>query len=154
MKAVYPLRYTDIIITKAKKYDLDKFLVMGLIKAESNYIHDAKSKVAYGLMQVTEDTANDIAEKIDMDITVNDLANPDINIELGCYYLKFLYNYYGNMDLALAAYNGGMGNVNKWLDNKNYSADGKILHNIPFRETRRYVENVNKYTRIYYKLYS
>lgn len=154
MKIVYPLRYSEIIYNMSEKYDIDRFILMGLIKAESNYIHDARSNVAYGLMQLTENTARDIARQLNMDITASDLDDPDLNIEIGCYYLKFLCNYYGNLDVALAAYNGGMGNVNKWLKDDMYSKDGISLHDIPFPETKQYVENVNKYARIYGKLYS
>lgn len=154
MKIFYPLRYAEIIYNMSEKYGIDKFILMGLIKAESNYIHDAHSSVAYGLMQVTENTARDIAKQMDMDITASDLDDPDLNMEIGCYYLRFLYNYYGNIDVALAAYNGGMGNVNKWLKDDMYSRDGEILHDIPFPETKQYVENVNRYAKIYGKLYS
>lgn len=154
MRVVYPLRYGDIIESNADKYDLDKFMVMGIIKAESNYIHDARSHVAYGLMQVTEDTASDIADKLKIDVTVSDLDDPELNIEMGCCYLNFLYKYYGDMDLALAAYNGGMGNVNKWLNNDMYSRDGENLHDIPFPETKQYVKKVNRYAGIYRRLYS
>ncbi|MCH5184907.1 MAG: lytic transglycosylase domain-containing protein [Oscillospiraceae bacterium] len=153
LRVIYPLRYYDIIGSMSEKYDLDKFIVMGIIKAESNYIHDARSHVAYGLMQITENTALDIAERMNIEITESDLDNPMINIEIGCYYLNFLYNYYGDIDVALAAYNGGMGNVNRWLNDDMYSSDGTVLHDIPFPETKKYVRNVNKYAWIYGKLY-
>ena len=73
---------------------------------------------------------------------------------MGCYYLSYLINRYNDVDVALAAYNGGMGNVDKWLANPEYSSDGKTLSSIPFPETEKYVERVNKYEKIYKWWYS
>lgn len=147
--AIYPLRYEESITASAEENSIDKYLVMGLIRAESNYIYDAHSGVARGLMQITDDTAKWIADKMGLEFEENDIENPDTNIKMGCYYLAYLIQRYENVDVALAAYNGGPGNVDKWLGDKNCSADGKSLDNIPFAETREYVERVNKYAKIY-----
>ena len=153
-KILYPLRYEEYIIEYSNKYELDKYLVMSLIKAESNYIYDAHSGFARGLMQITDDTALWISEKLDTDFKYEDLNNPQININMGCYYLKYLTDYYkGNTSLALAAYNAGMGNVNRWLSDSRYSKTGNTLDYIPFPETEKYVEKVNKGINIYKKLY-
>ena len=153
-KMVYPLRYEGYIKKYAKEYELDPCLVMGVIKAESNYIHDAHSGVARGLMQITDDTAQWIAGKLNMkNFDGDDIEDPETNIRMGCYYLNYLINHYGGTDVALAEYNGGMGNVTRWLSDKKYSEDGKTLDYIPFKETREYVEKVNKYTETYRKTY-
>lgn len=153
-KMIYPLRYEGYIKKYAKKYDLDPCLVMGVIKAESNYIHDAHSGVARGLMQITDDTAQWIAGKLEIkNFSEDDIVDPETNIQMGCYYLHYLIKHYGDIDVALAAYNGGMGNVTRWLADKNCSSDGKTLDYIPFKETREYVEKVNKYTKTYRETY-
>lgn len=150
---MYPLRYEEEINIYSEKYALDRYLVMGVIKAESNYIHDAHSGVASGLMQITDSTAEWIAEKLNTEYKPEDIKKPSVNINMGCYYLAYLSDRYSDTDTALAAYNGGMGNVDKWLENKDYSQDGKTLFYIPFPETREYVKRVNKYRAVYEKLY-
>lgn len=128
---------------------------MAIIKAESNFIEDAHSGKASGLMQLTDETAKWIADKLGKDTEEVNLNNPRDNIQLGCYYIRYLINYYdGNVDVALAAYNGGMGNVDRWLGDKKYSDDGKTLKNIPFKETREYVKKVNNETLVYEKMMS
>ncbi len=152
MKALYPLRYDEHIVTYSDKYNLDRYLVMALIKAESNYIYDAHSGVARGLMQITDETADWIATKLSLDNF--DILDPETNINMGCFYLSYLLDYYkGNEQLALASYNAGMGNVNKWLSDKEYSQSGQTLDNIPFLETRQYIEKIENNKEIYIKLY-
>ncbi len=154
MKAIYPLRYNEHIEKYSKEYNLNEYLVMALIKAESNYIYDAHSGVARGLMQITDETALWISDKLSLDFSKNDLENPEINVKMGCYYLSYLLDYYNrNETLALSAYNAGMGNVNKWLSDKEYSKDGKTLDKIPFEETRNYLEKIRKFKKIYNALY-
>ena len=82
------------------------------------------------------------------------LQDPEVSIRYGTYYLKYLHGYFGgNWDNAIAAYNGGMGNVSKWLENSEYS-DGKgNLTYIPFEETKNYVQKVKKARVTYQKLY-
>ena len=139
----YPIAYGDYILQYAGENDLDPFLVMAVIHIESNFVPEAQSHIAYGLMQMTEETAEwtakDMKMKGDYDIT-----EPETSIKFGCHYLKHLINVYGNVDTALAAYNAGMGNVDKWLKDPNYSSDGKTLYKIPFPETRSYVKRVNE----------
>ncbi len=138
----YPVAYSDFIIKYSAKNNLDPCLVMAVVKAESNFIPEAHSGFAGGLMQLTEETAewtaNDMGLKGDYDY-----MDPETNIMLGCRYLKHLIDVYGNTDTALAAYNGGMGNVAEWLQDSQYSDDGVTLKYIPFAETRHYVERVN-----------
>ncbi len=129
-------------------------MVMAVIKTESNFEPDAHSGKASGLMQLTDDTAKWVCDKLKIDYDDINLFKPSDNIRLGCYYLRHLIDKYdGNIDVALAAYNGGPGNVGKWLDNEKYSKNGVDLHHIPFKETREYVIKVNKQWDIYKELY-
>lgn len=140
-KILYPLAYEDYIEKYSDEYGLDKFLVMAVIRTESDFVPDAHSGMAGGLMQLTEETAAWNAEK--MGIEVYDYMDPETNIMMGCHYLKYLIDLYGVIDTALAAYNGGMGNVYEWLSDQRYSNDGKTLIEIPFTETKNYVIKVN-----------
>ena len=150
-QANYPVAYSEFITKYAAKNKLDPYLVMAVIKVESNYVPEAQSKYASGLMQLTEETAEWNAKK--MELEDYDYMDPETNIKIGCHYLRYLIDKYKNTDTALAAYNGGMGNVSKWLDNPEYSDDGKTLKNIPFKETREYVKKVNHHWESYKQLY-
>ena len=150
---IYPLKYEDSINEAAEEYGLDRYFVMAVIKAESNYNPSAHSGVARGLMQITAGTAEWIAEKMQIQFEEDDIENPDLNIKMGCYYLKHLLERYNDETLALAAYNAGMGNVSEWLEDSECSGDNKSLDYIPFRETREYVKKVNKYYTVYKRLY-
>lgn len=148
----YPVAYADLIVKYADENELDPFLVMAVIKVESNFIPEAHSGVAGGLMQLTEETAEWNAK--DMNITDEyDYMEPETNIKFGCHYLRHLIDVYENIDTALAAYNGGMGNVYSWLKNSEYSDDGVTLKYIPFSETRNYVVKVNDSWEHYKSMY-
>lgn len=160
-KKMFPLEYKELVIKYAKENDLDPLLVFSVIKAESNFDPQATShKNARGLMQIIDNTGIWAAGKMGIEeFKAEYLYDPEVNIKIGCWYLKSLknemYRYNGEMnnDLVLAAYNGGIGNVQKWLKDKEYSSSGKALDKIPFRETDNYVRRVNNYRKIYKKLY-
>lgn len=150
----YPLAYEDIIRHYSDLRELDPYLVMAVIRAESSFIADAQSPVgALGLMQLMPDTAQWIAERIGLNFPEIDLFHPRYNIRMGTYYLRMLIDMFEEVDTALAAYNAGMGNVGRWLNDYRYSADGRTLHTIPFTETRNYVERVNDFWEVYRELY-
>lgn len=151
-QASYPVAYSEFITKYAAKNKLDPYLVMAVIKVESNYVPEARSQYAAGLMQLTEETAGWNAEQ--MDIEDYDYLDPETNIMMGCHYLGYLIDKYRNIDTALAAYNGGMGNVSKWLSDPDCSDDGETLTYIPFAETRNYVDKVNKYWENYKNMYN
>lgn len=150
---VYPNSYKLQVSEYSRKYNISDELVYGVIRAESKFIADAVSeKGAVGLMQIMESTGDWAAEKIGLE-DVN-LFDPDTNIEIGCFYLSYLLDKYnGNENCAIAAYNAGQTNVDKWLATDEYSKDGKTLVKIPFRETEKYVkkvqENIKKYSFLY-----
>jgi soluble lytic murein transglycosylase len=87
----------------------------------------------------------------------DDLYNPEINAEYGCWYLNYLSNlFYGDPVLVAAAFHAGQGEVRNWLNPAEYSPDGRTvaIEKIPFGDTRRYVGRVMNdyaaYLRIYY----
>ena len=150
---IYPLDYQEIVIEYSAANNLEPAFVMAIIKVESNFVEDAHSGKASGLMQLTDETGAWVGRRLGMDVEEIDRMNPDDNIRLGCHYIRYLIDYYnGEVDVALAAYNGGMGNVNRWLRDKRYSEDGKTLSEIPFDETKNYVNKVNKETVRYKKI--
>ena len=132
---------------------MEKELLQGVIFAESKFLEDAHSGKAAGLMQITEETASWICCELDMEYSEEMLYIPETNIEMGSFYLAYLAEKYKNMDTALAAYNAGMGNVAKWLKDKRYSSDGVTLSDIPFGETKRYVQRVNRLKKLYEIIY-
>lgn len=149
----FPLRYEAYIEKYADKYGLDKYLVMGVICAESKFDPTAHSGVAKGLMQITDDTAEWIAERLGTDFYEDMAYDPETGISMGCCYLAYLMGIYENEDTALAAYNAGMGNVWKWLSDESYSADGETLFDMPYGETKKYVKRVRRLEALYKKLY-
>ncbi len=154
-KVLYPVAYEEYIMEYSEEYELDPYFVMGVIKTESNFIADAHSGYAAGLMQITEETAEWLADKMGIDYATVDLFDPETSIKMGCYFLRYLIDKYdGNINTALAAYNAGIGNVAKWLEDEQYSDDGENLKSIPFTETRNYVERVNSSWQYYKEYYA
>ena len=156
LKMIYPLKYEKQIEECSKQYDIDKYLIMGIISSESGFDTQARShKDAYGLMQLKEETALWCVENLDTGVNVADIDKPESNIKIGCAYMRYLIDCFdGNTLVAIAAYNAGPGNVEKWLNDPSYS-DGKgDLRNIPFGETATYVNKVQKRAKIYKKIYS
>lgn len=156
LKILYPMHYDTIIKKYSSEYGLDEYLVAAIIKAESKFDEKAKSiKDARGLMQISEITGEWASKELKINnYDKEDLFIPSTNVRIGCWYLDKLRNEFdGNLQLMLAAYNGGSGNVNKWLKDKEYSEDGKILKDIPFKETKTYVERVIKNYKVYRILY-
>lgn len=156
IKVKYPIGYQDYIKKYSQKYNIDPCLVVAIINVESNFDVKAKSpKGARGLMQISPITADWAAKELNLqDFTLESLYEPETNIMIGCWYLSILEEEYdNNLNLILAAYNGGSGNVNKWLLNKEYSDDNKTLKKIPFKETEEYVDKVWKNYNVYEKVY-
>ncbi len=155
-KISYPLDFKTAVIKFSLQNDLDPYLVYGLILRESRFIHDAKSeKAAKGLMQLTDNTAEWTAEHIGKnDFKKDDIFDPATNIELGCAYFSYLLERYDyNVRTALCAYNAGMGKVDEWLKNSSYSKNGKNIDEIPYPETKKYVEDIENYSKKYKEIY-
>jgi len=155
-KSFYPLKYENQIVKYSQRYNVDPYLIAAVIRTESDFDGKAVShRGAYGLMQIMPDTALWIAGKMKLKkFNVEKLYDNEINIAMGCWYINNLNTEFnGNIDLVLAAYNGGRGNVQKWLKDSQYSSDGKTLISIPFGETDKYVKKVKTNYNIYFKLY-
>jgi len=150
IKVLYKKEYSEYVSKYSEQYEVDENLIYALIKAESNFEADAVSnKNAMGLMQLMPATAEEIAEKIEVEITENNLLDPDVNINLGTKYISILLEKYECVEVALAAYNAGIGNVDKWIDNGTIKADGSNIENIPFKETNTYVRKIMRDYKIY-----
>ncbi len=148
---LYPLKYIDVIRKYSDEFGLDPVLVCAVIHSESRFESSAESyKGAGGLMQLVRMTADWGAEILEIpEYSYDRINEPELNIRLGCWYLSRLFDQYGNMDTALAAYNAGSGNVSRWLQDPKYSKDGITLDAVPYGETRRYIERVRKREKIY-----
>lgn len=154
-KTQYPIKYEHFVEKYSEEYGLDKYLVYAVMRTESRFDKYAVSNAgAMGLMQITDETGEDCARRLKISgYSDNALFDPEINIEIGCYYLKRLIDKYDNVNNALAAYNGGPGNVDKWLLDQNYVDESGTLVNIPFRETKNYVVRVNEAREMYKSIY-
>lgn len=154
-KANYPQKYSELVDKYANEYDLEPALVYAVIRTESGFNPDAESNVgACGIMQMMPSSFEWLQEKRGTtgEYTTDDLFNPEICIDYGCYLLKYFYDYYGDERCAVAAYNAGFV-VGEWLEDKNYSQDGKTLDTIPYPETSNYVDKVENAKEMYIKLY-
>ena len=153
---LYPVRYDEYVEKYAADYNIDKKLVFAVIKAESGFDKNDRSKTgARGLMQIMPETGIWAADIIGIDdFSLDMLYDEDTNIRIGCWYLRYLLDMYdGKLETALAAYNAGCGNVNKWLSDFQYSSDGETLDSIPYKETDGYVAKTVKYMSAYEKYY-
>jgi soluble lytic murein transglycosylase len=139
-----PLRYQDVIRQQAADKHLDPALIAAVIYAETKFDPSTSSAGAEGLMQILPQTAEYLAHRSGATtFTTADLATPQVNIAYGSYYLRYLLDQYrGDTTLALAAYNGGEANVNRWLAAARSRGMSLRITEIPFPETRAYVARV------------
>ncbi|MDU2558785.1 MAG: lytic transglycosylase domain-containing protein [Anaerococcus prevotii] len=148
------ISYQDQIYEYSEKYNVDPLLTASIIKVESDFDNNAQShQGAHGLMQLLEDTAKHSADVVGIDYYPEKLNDVDYNLDLGVGYFDYLYRYYNNRDLALAAYNGGVGNVDSWIKEGTLDKDNPDPLNIPFEETRQYVTKVNANYEVMKKFY-
>ncbi len=151
LKNIYPKKYNDTVEQYAIKYNVDPLMIYSIIKAESNFKSNAKSTSgAQGLMQIMEETAQELDENEE----IIDLFDTQKNIEYGTKYYSILLQKYNNIaELALAAYNAGMGNVDNWIEKGIIKYDGSNIENIPYKETNMYVRKILNNYRMYQELY-
>lgn len=148
------ISYQDQIYEYSEKYNVDPLITASIIKVESDFDNNAQShQGAHGLMQLLEDTAKHSADVVGIDYYPEKLNDVDYNLDLGVGYFDYLYRYYNNRDLALAAYNGGVGNVDSWIKEGTLDKDNPDPLNIPFEETRQYVTKVNANYEVMKKFY-
>ncbi len=145
-----PLRHEDIIRQQAKEKNVDAALIAAVIYAESKFDDRTSSAGARGLMQITPQAAEDIERHSGgTTFQFGDLGDPEINIRYGTYLLRELLDRYeGDVVAALAAYNAGPTNVDNW------GGSELSVDEIPFPETRAYVEDVLDKQRAYREKYA
>jgi peptidoglycan lytic transglycosylase len=144
-----PLRHEDIIRQQARQKDLDPALVAAVIYRESKFRDQTSAAGAKGLMQILPDTAKFIASRSGgTQFELHDLANPQINISYGCWYLRYLLHRYGGNEIAaVAAYNAGHERVDGW------GGSSLAIDDIRFPETKQYAEDVFDKRKDYAKHY-
>lgn len=157
MKLFYPRKYSQYVEKYSSEYNVDELLVYAVIKAESNFNSDATSNSdAKGLMQLMDTTASEISSNITTDVSFesSQLFDAETNIRIGVKYLsELLEKYDGNLYIALAAYNAGIGNVDRWISEGKIKKDGSDIENIPYKETNNYVRKIIRDYEIYKDLY-
>ncbi|EJO92896.1 lytic transglycosylase [Ectopseudomonas mendocina DLHK] len=148
----FPMAHRDQLVREAKRRDLHSSWVFAITRQESAFMADARSHAgAMGLMQLMPATAKETARKFGIPLaSPQHVLNPDTNIQLGAAYLSQVYGQFnGNRILASAAYNAGPGRVRQWLRGADHLSYDVWVENIPFDETRQYVQNVLSYSVIY-----
>jgi soluble lytic murein transglycosylase len=151
-----PLRHDDIIRQQAADKDLDAALIAAVIYEESRFRDQTSHAGARGLMQLTPETADFIADRSGgVRFRQEDLATPQINIAYGSWFLRYLIDHYdGNETLAIAAYNAGQTNVDGWVERAGGPESFDAARDVPFPETRAYVDNVQERRDEYREHYS
>lgn len=153
MKKLYKKDYSEYVSKYAEEYGVEENLIYAIIKAESNFNPNAVStQKAKGLMQLIDSTAEEVASKNEIELTDESIFDPETNINLGTKYIAILLEKYECIEVALAAYNAGSGNVDKWIANGTIKADGSDIENIPYKETNTYVRKIMRDYKIYEQL--
>ena len=157
-RAQHPLQYPGMIIQYAAMQDIDPALVAAIILCESSYNPQAESYLgARGLMQLMEDTAGWVAQKLGEDsesYSFDRMYDPETNIRFGTWYLGYLSRRFdGDATKIVCAYHAGQGNVDSWLKNPQYSRDGVTLDVIPTNDTATYASRVLRARDVYRKYY-
>ena len=156
MRFVYMWDYQQDIVTYSKKNNVDPFLVAAIIKNESNFKHDAVSKVgAVGLMQIMPETGRWIAEQMGLEnYQDSDLYQTRKNIRMGCWYVGELeHEFQHNLVLLMVAYNAGRGQTHEWMQENAWDYNFNDIKSIPYPDTREYVAKVLQDRDKYYLLY-
>lgn len=155
-RSLYPLEHAGAIRDGAHRYQLDPALVAGVVYTESKFDEHARSsRGAVGLMQILPATAAQIARQSGgVTFTSKDLENPRINVRYGCYYLRHALDAFdGDVRAAIASYNAGMGAVTDWRAAAARQGHGLRIRDIPYAETRAYVQKVLEARRVYREMY-
>ena len=152
----YPMTYAPEIRAAAAEFSLDPAYVASVVLAESSFDAEAVSSAgAIGLMQIMPATGEWIAGKLeDEPFDVQRLYQPEVNLRYGCWYLRFLLDRYdGDMYTASTAYHQGQGRVDQWLEDPQYSEDGRTLTAISSAVTDTYVNRIMESYANYQELY-
>ena len=152
----YPRMYPQLVASLSETHNLPEHLIHSIVRTESFYKPSAESWVgARGLMQLMPSTAQRIAKEMALqEFTLDSLWDPAVNMALGSWYLRYLLNHYqGSLTLAIAAYNAGPVAVDRWLSQDGKMVLDEFIENIPFEQTRKYVEKVLLSMSAYQKIY-
>lgn len=155
-KWMYPIKYRSEILAASQQFQVDPYLILAVIRSESSFVPDRVSnKGAIGLMQVMPDTAEWIVAQAGLQVPRTEyLYDPVTNISIGTWYLNYLLaRYDGDMVKVIAAYNAGPGKVSSWLRDNQWNGTRETVEDIPFPETRKYVERVLYYHDRYQNVY-
>jgi len=154
-KLLYPLYFKDIIYEYSAKYEIEPLFVASMIREESKYDVKAISWAnAYGLMQIIPSTGRDVASKIGIkNFRISMLHQPEINIHIGVWYTKYLFNRFKNYAVVAGGFNGGPGMIERLIKRNGLNDLDEFIENIPFYETRRHIKKVMDTYRIYKELY-
>jgi len=155
LEMYYPLRYENLIREASDKKRLDPYLVMALIRQESAFNPNAKSWVgATGLMQIMPATGQELGDRVYGSFSTSRLADPEVNVELGTRYLRQVIDLFdGNVELALAGYNGGPYRIRRWRQENPSQPLDEFIEGMPLSETRGYVKRITLLRTSYQELY-
>lgn len=158
LKIIYPKSYQEVVRIYQEKYGVEENLIFAVIKAESNFNAKAISnRKAIGLMQLMKETAKDVARTNGLELNTENIEEElcDVykNVEIGTCYLATLLQRYESKEVALAAYNAGIGTVDGWIEKGVIQKDGSDIEKIPYKETNNYVRKILRDYKIYQNLY-
>jgi len=154
-RKLYPVYFEEIITEYALKYQIDPLLVLAMIREESRFNPGNESVAgAKGLMQIIFSTGEEIAKKLEWEnFSEEMLFSPEININLGCWYIKYLQEkFQNNQILIISGYNAGPGITSKWLNEYDWSDKDNFIEDIPYSETREHIKKVMKSYLMYQRL--
>lgn len=156
-RLVYPEAYKEPVNKSAGKFQVDPLLIYAVMMQESEFDAGSVSSAgAIGLLQIMPGTGEMIAKKLPyLSFATDSLFEPDVNINFGTWYLKTLIaRFDGNLPFAIAAYNAGPNAVDEWLKKWGAANIDEFVENIPYQETRKYVEKVLGYYEAYKAIYA
>lgn len=149
---VYPTEYEEIVSRYAAEFEVPENLVFAVIRSESGFDPEAESNAgAVGLMQLMPASYEWVCWRLGEETTENGRTDPETNIRCGTYLLSYFHSEFSDWELAIAAYNAGDGRVKNWLNDPEISENGK-LKNIPFPETKNYLNKVKNAWEAYDRL--
>ena len=152
----YPYGFKEIVDKYSEQYGVDPLFALAVMRQESNFKTDAGSYAgARGLMQIMPATGSSIARQISLEgFEVEMLYDPEINIEMGIYYLdRQLENFQENPVYCLGAYNGGPGSMSGWISRFGNMGQDEFIEHITFLETKEYIKRVMGNYNFYRMLY-
>lgn len=156
LKIFYPFLHRDLITSSSTEYQVDPYLVLAIIRTESKFLVKANSRVgAKGLMQIMPDTGSWIAKQMNIsDFNDEMLYKADFNIPMGIWYISYLDSVFkGDLIKVLAAYNAGEYKVKKWITEGIWTGRQQDIAQIPYAETREYIDKVLFDYHIYKRIY-